>query len=54
MSRGEALLLCLSGDLLVSPDVLADVEGEAWPVILDGVRRKASYEEILAAVGEVI
>lgn len=46
------LVLRLSGDLLVHPAFL--MEGDALRVIRSQIKRGASYEEILAAVGEVI
>ena len=52
MTRGEELVLRLSGELEVHPAFL--MEGDALRVIRAQIKSGASYEQILAAVGEVI
>ena len=52
MTRGEALVLRLSGDLLVHPAFL--MEGDALRVIRAQIKLGAGYDAILAALGEVI
>lgn len=52
MSKGITLMLMLAGDLDITPDML--IENDALDIIREEIRKGSKYEQILAAVGEVI